>query len=296
MQPLGPLPPHSPSFTSPRHWCFYRSRHFTESRCHGASEGIATSLPYKQNTHQLRSVYAIEKSRHGANWHHLSCHSGRHRYISLDRSAVLPRPALSGTCQGRKPLHSCRSGILISGSSSADRDPALSFPQISVLQGQVAVVMRKAKEYRYPSAYQQMMGEQSRSTPEEPEVNFPGAARGRPGWVLNRGCPWPHGGPASAPCWGGSPSRAIGPAPPPLPSRGGSKGAAAHPRRTSRTRLARRPRVSGREGRRARGSAALGGEKSVCRPQPWGRTAGAPEPHSRVFHEAFSPAGPLLRG
>lgn len=140
----------APPFMSPRHWRFYRSRHFTESRCHGASEGIATSLPYKQNTHQLRSVYAIEKSRHSANWHHLSCHSGRHRYISLDRSAVLPRPALSGTCQGRKPLHSCRSGILISGSSSADRDPALSFPQISVLQGQVAVVMREGQKMPVP--------------------------------------------------------------------------------------------------------------------------------------------------
>lgn len=31
------------------------------------------------------------------------------------------RPALSGTCQGRKPLHSCRGGILISGSPFADR-------------------------------------------------------------------------------------------------------------------------------------------------------------------------------
>lgn len=32
-----------------------------------------------------------------------------------------PRPALSGTCQGRKPLQSCRGGILISGSPCTDR-------------------------------------------------------------------------------------------------------------------------------------------------------------------------------
>lgn len=46
------------------------------------------------------------------------------------------RPALSGTCQGRKPLHSCRGGILISGSPFADRAQ----PQINVLGGQGAVV------------------------------------------------------------------------------------------------------------------------------------------------------------
>lgn len=78
----------------------------------------------KQNTHQLRSVYGSEKSRRGAKWHHLSCHCGRQRYISFDRSAVLPRPALSGTCQGREPLHSCRGRVLISRSPSPDRDSA----------------------------------------------------------------------------------------------------------------------------------------------------------------------------
>ncbi|XP_016152720.1 PREDICTED: uncharacterized protein LOC107603526 [Ficedula albicollis] len=79
-----PLPP------CPLGTRLHRGGHFPSSPCHGMSEGIATSLPQKQTTHQLRSVCAIERSRRGANGHHLSCHSGRRRYISLDRSAVLP--------------------------------------------------------------------------------------------------------------------------------------------------------------------------------------------------------------
>lgn len=61
------------------------------------------------------------------------------------------RPALSGTCQGRKPLHSCRGGILIRGSPFADRaQPQASRKSMSSgdRQGAVAAGGRQTFLYR----------------------------------------------------------------------------------------------------------------------------------------------------
>lgn len=120
----GAAAPLCPSGRPPR---LGRSGHFPSSPCHGMSEGIAASLPQKQTPRQLRSVCAIERSRRGASGHHLSCHSGRRRYISLDRSAVLPGQPCQAPVRGENLSRAAAVGSL-SAAAPVLTGPSLELP------------------------------------------------------------------------------------------------------------------------------------------------------------------------
>lgn len=70
---------------------------------------------------------AIERSRRGANGHHLSCHSGRRRYISLDRSAVLPGQPCQAPVRGENLFIAAAVGSL-SAAAPLLTGPSLKLP------------------------------------------------------------------------------------------------------------------------------------------------------------------------